>query len=220
MDNLLDIYHGFWSTTEGGIWIINPGIMHYLILAVLVAVEGPLMTLLGAAASSAGFMQPGWVFVAAAVGNLSADIIWYSLGFLGKIEWAYQYGNWLGLKRQHIEKIQSHIHAHAAKVLFLAKLSAGLMIPSLIAAGIAKVPIKKWFPALIIGETLWTGTLVLCGYYAAEAIKQVEKGVHYIGIGVSVLLILGIAIWVIRHYINKDKDIINIENKHVDQVIQ
>jgi len=212
MNNLLDLVHSFWLTSEGGIWIINPSIMHYIVLAILVAVEGPLMTLLGAAASSAGFMQPGWVFTAAAIGNLSADLIWFSVGYLGKIEWAYQYGNWLGLKRQHIEKIQAHIHSHAAKVLFLAKLSAGLMIPSLIAAGLAKVPIKKWLPALLIGETLWTGSLVLCGYYATEAIKQVEKGVHYIGIGVSIFIILGIGIWVVRHFIKEDKDIVEIND--------
>jgi membrane protein DedA with SNARE-associated domain len=90
MINLLDLVHSFWLTSEGGVWIINPSIMHYIVLAILVAVEGPLMTLLGAAASSAGFMQPGWVFIAAAAGNLSADLIWFSVGYLGKIEWAYQ----------------------------------------------------------------------------------------------------------------------------------
>jgi len=215
MDNLLDIYQGFWST-EGGIWIISPAAMHYIILAFLVAVEGPLMTLLGAAASSAGFMQPMGVFFAASMGNLLADFIWYSLGYLGKIEWAHQYGGWLGMKPHHIERIEVHINSHAAKVLFLAKLSAGLMIPSLIAAGLAKVPLKKWLPALLIGETLWTGTLVLCGYYATEAIKQVEKGIHYVGIGVSLLIILGIIIWVTRHYIKKDEDIKSVESENIN----
>ncbi len=46
------------------------GTWTYILLAALVAVEGPIATLLGAAAASAGLMKPGWVFIAAATGNL------------------------------------------------------------------------------------------------------------------------------------------------------
>ena len=45
------------------------GIWTYLVLAVLVAIEGPVATLLGAAAASAGLMRPGLVFITAAAGN-------------------------------------------------------------------------------------------------------------------------------------------------------
>ena len=52
------------------------GYWTYLVLALLVAVEGPVATLLGAAAASAGLMRPGLVFVSAAAGNLTADSLW------------------------------------------------------------------------------------------------------------------------------------------------
>ncbi len=80
------------------------------------------------------------------------------------------------------------------------------MIPTLIAAGLAKVPWKRWMPPLVIGETIWTGSLVITGFYATEAIKQVEKGIHYIGIGGSILFVLAISIWILRKFIGKSED--------------
>jgi hypothetical protein len=55
-------------------------------------VEGPIATLLGAAAASAGLMRPVLVFIVAAADNLTADSIWYSLGRAGKPEWVLHFG--------------------------------------------------------------------------------------------------------------------------------
>ena len=81
---------------------------------------------------------------------------------------------------------------HATKVLFLAKLTLTFVIPSLIAAGLLRVPWKRWFPALILAETLWTGSLVLIGYYATESLKRVEQRIEYIALAVSVLFVLAV----------------------------
>ena len=75
------------------------GYWTYLVLAFLVAIEGPVATLLGAAAASAGLMRPWLVFFCAAAGNLTADSLWYSLGYAGKLEWALRFGRRLGLRQ-------------------------------------------------------------------------------------------------------------------------
>jgi membrane protein DedA with SNARE-associated domain len=121
---------------------------------------------------------------------------------MGKMEWIQK----LGIKEHDLEKLEDHIHNHAAKVILLAKLSAAFMIPSLFAAGLAKVPLKRWVPALLFGETLWTGTLVITGFYATEAIKQVAKGVHYIGIAGSIIFVLLIVYWVLRYFIRRSEE--------------
>jgi membrane protein DedA with SNARE-associated domain len=85
------------------------------------------------------------------------------------------------------------MHEHAAKVLFLAKLSVSLVIPSLIAAGLVKAPWKKWFPAVFTAEIIWTGALVLIGYYTTEAIKRIQQGIEYtilFASGIFILLLL------------------------------
>lgn len=161
----------------------------YIVLALLVAVEGPIATLFGAAAASAGMMRPWLVFLAAAVGNLTADTLWYSLGYMGKTEWLYHFGQRLGIRQDLIEHLKHNMVKHATKVLFLAKLTVSFVIPSLIAAGLLRIPWRRWLPALVLAETIWTGSLVLIGFYTTEAIKRVEQGVEYAVLIASILFV-------------------------------
>lgn len=166
------------------------GIWPYFVLAFIVAIEGPVATLLGAAAASAGLMKPLLVFFSATSGNLIADTTWYYLGYIGKIEWLFNVGKWFGLRRDKMERVQKNIKFHSIKVLFFAKLSMSLMIPALIAAGLVKARWRKWFPAVFGGEMIWTGSLVLIGYYSAEAIKKIEKGLEYFILFASAAFVL------------------------------
>jgi len=82
------------------------------------------------------------------------------------------------------------MRSHAARILFVAKLTLSMMIPALIAAGLVKAPWRRWFPANFTGEMLWTGSLVLIGFYTTEAIKRVEKGVEYAALGGTVVFVM------------------------------
>jgi membrane protein DedA with SNARE-associated domain len=170
------------------------GTWTYIILGALVAVEGPIATLLGAAAASAGLMKPGWVFLAAAAGNLTADSLWYSLGYLGKINWLLSIEKKMGIKGDIIARMEIEMRKHATRILFVAKLTLSLMIPALIAAGLVKAPWKRWFPAIFSGEMIWTGSLVLIGFYATEAIKRVERGVEYAALVGTIIFVLFLVI--------------------------
>jgi membrane protein DedA with SNARE-associated domain len=166
------------------------GIWSYFALALLVAVEGPVATLLGAAAASAGVMKPWLVFVSASFGNLTADSLWYTLGRLGKINWLMRLGSRFGMSWERMERLEKSLQEHASKVLFVAKLSVSMVIPTLMAAGLVKAPWRKWFPAVFSGEMIWTGSLVLIGYYATEAIKRVEQGLEYIILAGSLAFVI------------------------------
>ena len=162
----------------------------YILLAVLVAIEGPIVTLLGAAAASTGLMRPGYVFIAASTGNLLADSLWYTLGYIGKIEWILRIGQRLGIRRETLDRLERGMHKHTMRILFIAKLTVSFMIPSLIAAGLVKAPWKRWFPAIFSGEMIWTGTLVLIGYNTTQAIKRVERGLGYAILSVSIIFVI------------------------------
>src|SRR5690349_864457 len=106
----------------------------YILLAILVAVEGPITTLAGAVAASTGYLNPILVFVSASLGNLTADTLWYSLGYFGKIEWLLRYVGKLSIKESAVARLQKDIHTHIHKVLFIAKLTLGFVVPTLVAA--------------------------------------------------------------------------------------
>jgi membrane protein DedA with SNARE-associated domain len=166
------------------------GYWSYLILAMLVLIEGPVATLLAAAAASAGLMRPMLVFIAAAVGNLTADTLWWLLGYAGKTEWIHSFGRRLRIRESLIEHLKHNMIKHATRVLFLAKVTMSFSIPALIAAGLLRVKWRRWFPALVAAETLWTGSLVLIGYYTAEATKRVERNLEYAALAVSIAFVV------------------------------
>jgi membrane protein DedA with SNARE-associated domain len=162
----------------------------YILLALVVAVEGPIATLLAAAAASAGLMKPEWVFIAAATGNLTADSLWYTLGYFGKLNWIKKFGKKLGIKDDILAKLELEMHDHAPRILFIAKLTLSMMIPALIAAGLVKASWKRWFPAIFAGEMLWTGSLLVIGYYTTEALKRIEKGIEYMALAGAIIFVL------------------------------
>lgn len=160
----------------------------YLLLAILVAVEGPITTLAGAVAASTGMLDPVLVFLSASLGNLTADTLWYSLGYIGKTEWLTKLLNRFGIKENMMARLEQEVHDHIHKVLFIAKLTMGLVIPTLITAGLARVPFKRWFGVLFGAECLWTGSLVLIGYYFGAFTQRIEANLRWISLAGAVIV--------------------------------
>lgn len=169
----------------------------YPILALLTAIEGPFATLVAAAASAAGLARPGLVFVSAATGNLAGDTLWYTLGRAGRLEWITRVGGRFGLRHRHVADLRARMEQHAPRVLFVAKLTEGLIIPALVVAGLSRVRWRHWLAPVVAAEVIWTGSLVLIGYHAAEAIRQVDSAVRWVSLGAVVVVALA-ALWWLR----------------------
>jgi membrane protein DedA with SNARE-associated domain len=165
----------------------------YFFLILLVILEGPTATLLGAAAASAGLLKPSGVLLAATIGNLTADCLWYSIGYLGKPEWLSRFQRF-GLRPRLIEYLKRNMTTHVVKILVLAKFSLSFMIPTLITAGLLRIPWRRWFPTLIFADTVWTGLLVVIGYYSLESMKGLKQGIEYAMLFVSLVLVAGLFI--------------------------
>jgi membrane protein DedA with SNARE-associated domain len=193
----LQTLQGYWSAMAAG-EIPQLGAWAYVVLALLVLVEGPIATLLGAFAASAGVMRPMWVFAAAATGNLTADTLWYSLGYMGKSEWLIRWGRFFRLRKAQILRLQEEVRLHALKLIFIGKLTASLSIPALVATGLAKVPIRRWIGALLLGEVIWTGGLVIAGYKLGESLRQVEAALQVLVVFAGAVALTFIARHILR----------------------
>ncbi len=189
LDSVFAFLEGMVAVLRSG-QIPELGYWTYLLLFVMVAIEGPISVLLAAAAASAGLMRPVPVFFAASAGNLTADSLWYLLGYMGKTEWIYHFGRRLGVRPDLIEHLKHNMLKHATRVMFLAKITVSFVIPALITAGLLKVPWKRWFPAFVVAEALWTGTLVLVGFYTTESLKRVQQSFEYVGLAAAVGFII------------------------------
>ncbi len=175
------------SFHQGGFQGLGP--WSYLLIALLVATEGPVTTLIGATAAATGFLDIRLVFVATAIGNIAGDALWYSVGYAGKSKRLQGLTSRLGLHREQVLRLEDGMRTHAAKAILIAKITFGLIIPTLVAAGLARVPLRRWFPAVLVAETIWTILLVSIGFHAAGAIAQVESGFRMIGLIAAIIVI-------------------------------
>ena len=76
------------------------------------------------------------------------------------------------------------------------------MIPALVSAGLARIPIKRWLPVLLVGETIWTGSLVLIGFYTTQTITTLADKIGVLVLIVS-LIFLAVIFWQGRRMILK-----------------
>ncbi len=175
------------------------GLWAYLALAAVVMVEGPAATLLGSIAASMGYMHPVAVFFFSAAGNLTGDTCWYLLGYLGKIEWLERYGRRFGLDHAFVTELERVIQKNVLKIIFIAKLTMGFMIPILVATGLARVPWKRWFGVLAGAECIWTGGLVVLGFFFGKYLQTMRIGLQLLAVAGFVLFaVLGFR-WLVRH---------------------
>jgi membrane protein DedA with SNARE-associated domain len=185
----------FQSIMEGALPPL--GAWSYILLAVLVAFEGPNATLLGAVVAGAGAMNPVWVFVAATVGNTCADVGWYLLGYLGRFEVLMTRFKWVRKQESHIRRLEREMQQHAVKILLVTKLTLSFVVPALVAAGMARVSIRRWMPVVVAAEFLWTGGLVIVGFHLTGQIKRLERGMQVLAV-IGLIVFAGIVIWLIK----------------------
>ncbi|GAP15688.1 uncharacterized membrane-associated protein [Longilinea arvoryzae] len=171
------------------------GLLPYCILGLLVMAEGPFATLLGGAASSNGILLPVPAYFSVVVGNLTADMGWYLLGRFSKMQWLLRVAPRLGIKPQTIDQLRLGIQRNAPRLLFLAKLSVGLPIPTLVATGLSRVPVRRWAGMLVLGELLKSAALVSVGYLYAQAIEQASAGVRMVLWAMTAILVVAGLVW-------------------------
>lgn len=215
METIIEFVKELWATVHSGGWP-ELGVWSYVLLALLVATEGPVSTLLGAAAAAAGILDIRFVFLAAFLGNVLGDCLWYSVGYANNLQSIYRWGRWLGLQSHHLDRLELEMHTHATKLIGLSKLAVGLIIPTLVAAGLARVPWKRWFPLVLVIEVAWTIVMVNLGYHSAGVIKQLERSIQLVGVVVLVALIAAI-VWYARRVYRKSEETFAAEEMPVNK---
>jgi membrane protein DedA with SNARE-associated domain len=127
--------------------------------------------------------------------RIIVDLFWYNVGSSGQID---RFGRRFGSYEQMAGQIQDQMRDKPRRYVFLAKLSSGLSLPAVITAGSAGIPYRRWLPASFAGELLWTVPLLLLGYFATDALSQIEGGLSYITFASTAIFILGFVVMFIK----------------------
>lgn len=182
-------FHEFWNAIQTG-QLPDLGFWSYVILMVLVFIEGPAATLVAATMAASGLLRADLVFFFSMLANFLADVFWYSLGYFGGDRRILLRIGWVRRRWFTIRRLQRGLHGRAAKIYLLTKLSMGLMtIPLLVASGLARVPWYRLALVSLVVEPIWNALLVLAGLRLGEYVAQMERGLQTIAIVGTVVVL-------------------------------
>lgn len=192
--------HEMLKAVASGTIVTHLGFASYFLVFLLVLIEGPVTTLAAAALAGAGRLDPWGVFFAAGAGNLSADGLWYLIGYAGRLDTVRKRLPGFTRFDARIRALEKRLQKDGVKLLVVSKLSFGIAaIPVLIAAGLAKVSWRRILAAAGSCQVLLGGAMVAAGYFMGKSAVRhrlgLEAGLFFGG------LLLAMMAMVVHRYV-------------------
>lgn len=172
----------------------------YLVLFPIVVVEGPIVTVIAGFLSSTGHLNLFIAYAVVLLGDITGDSLYYCLGRWGGIRLINRWGHRIGLTTERVNKIEQHYSSHAAKTIILGKFAHSIEIPFLVAAGVAKVPYRKFLLYVFIPSIPKSLLFILIGYYFGRAYGEIGK---YLGYSAFIMIAAAISLTVIYFIIRR-----------------
>ncbi len=129
---------GFSSTLQ---YVIAGG---YAVMFIGMLLEGPIVTAAAAFAAALGFFNIFFVFILAILGDLAADVAYYTVGYIGRMTVVEKYGHRVGISKTRLEHLERLLRNHPGKTLLALKLIPGLATPGLMMVGVTHMPPRKF----------------------------------------------------------------------------
>ncbi|MGA2130311.1 MAG: VTT domain-containing protein [Candidatus Pacearchaeota archaeon] len=163
----------------------------YLIMIVLMIIEGPIVTYVAAFAASLGIFNIYYVFIISFLGNMASDLIVFYIGRIGKWYVIDKYvSHWLKQKR--IKKIKKYLHENPGKTIAAVKLTPPLPVPGIMLIGASELPLKTFVKYSAIITLFYSLSMTILGFYSGiyfSAMLKYVKDITYL-IGGFVLLVI------------------------------
>ena len=172
-------------------WVIVHG---YPLMFVAMLIEGPIVTAAASFGAAFGYFNIFIVFILSILGDVMADVIYYAVGYSGRIMVIQKFGRRFGLTEERIRKVEALLNSHPNKTLIALKLTPILPTPGLMIVGTSRMPLNKFITIcslVILPKTIF---FVLIGYYFGATysiiLRKFEQGKLILVI--IIVLILGI----------------------------
>ena len=128
--------------------------------------------------------------------TITADAAWYYLGYHYGERFVKTFGTHIGVTDTHITDAKKLFHSQHDKILFISKITNGLgfAIVILFTAGMSRVPFIRYILFNICGELVWTGMLMLVGYFFSQWYVAVDNALGRMSI-IALFVLLAIAFY-------------------------
>jgi len=150
----------------------------YIILFPLAIFEGPIIMVVSGFLYHLGYFPFLPLYLTLIIADLVGDFIWYGVG--------YHFG------RPIILKHEAKFHNHQNKILFISKMTMGFGFAhvTLITAGAVKVSFKKYVLLNFLGGFIWTGFLMMIGYFFGNLYTVIEDQFKIVSVIALIIIVL------------------------------
>jgi membrane protein DedA with SNARE-associated domain len=146
------------------------------------------------------------VIFVATLANLVGSAIAYAVGRYGGRALLDRYGKYVFVTPHHLERADHWFEKHGQVTVFFTRMMPGVRTVISLPAGIAKMPVVKFFAYSAIGSVIWNAALAYLGYGFRKALGEsgwarlqdiFDEYNHYfyIVLAVVVVLLIGWAVW-------------------------
>lgn len=153
-------------------WIISHG---YFLFFLVALIEGPLVTTAAGVAAALGYYSILIIILIAIAGDLTADVVYYFIGYHSRSLILERYGHHFGLTKERMEKIGKTVHTHFAKTMIIIKISPLIPVPGLIAIGASRAPLRKFIGMSLLVTVPKALLFALLGFYSGKAYTYLDS---------------------------------------------
>jgi membrane protein DedA with SNARE-associated domain len=146
------------------------------------------------------------VIVVATIANLVGSTIAYFVGRYGGRALFVRYGKYVGISAHHVDKADHWFERYGPATVFFTRMMPGVRTFISLPAGIAKMPLVKFYAFSAAGSIIWNTALAYLGYgfYKAlgeEGWNKLQDTFHrynriwYVVLAVVVVAIVAFVVW-------------------------
>ena len=162
----------------------------YPSLFLIMVIEGPIITIIGAFLASLGFFNIWLIFLLSLLGDIVGDIILYALGYFGGSKILSHAEKLLKINFTTLDKLRHLFVRHGQKTVFYVKSTTGLCWITFILAGTLKMDFQAFLRASFLGGIVWSGFLGFSGFFFGYAFEKINDYLKYAGIIIALLAIV------------------------------
>jgi len=140
-----------------------------------------------------------------AIGNLVGSIAAYAVGYFGGRRTIEKYGKYILISSHDLELADNWFKKYGQATVFFSRLLPIARTFISLPAGIARMDFKKFCFYTFVGCLPWSWFLTYFGVLMGENWDQLKVYFHKFDLAIGLLIIIGVAWWVRRHFLQRNQ---------------
>jgi membrane protein DedA with SNARE-associated domain len=172
-------------------WTILHG---YVIIFLVMCVEGPIVTAAAGFASALGYFNPLAIFILSILGDIVPDVIYYIIGYSSRNAFVERFSGYFGLSKGRVGRLETALQKHFTKTMIAMKFTPLVPTYGFMLVGYLRLSFRK-FLILCLAVTIPKSLVfLLLGYFFGQ-LYNINTYLHYLIILFPLSVVVAIAIY-------------------------